>query len=395
VGRRWGRLQWTNNRRSTGAALYPPPFSPLPNDLQAVNGESLVAKQDYIRVMPHHKPITLTYHLLQEDQIATRDHLEFSLLLSQITTAARIVAQELRRAGLGGMLGKTGALNVQQEEVKKLDEFANETLISACEESGLVFGAASEELAGPTHFPLHGRAGAAYAVLIDPLDGSSNTDVNGALGSIFSIFRRRSLQGQGTDADLLRAGRELFAAGYILYGPSTILVYSRGKGVHAFTLDPGVGQFFQTQYQIRMPAHGSVYSTNEGNRRKWQPGAAEFIDRLESDDSPAGKPYSTRYTGCLTADFHRILLEGGVYLYPEVRGADGRYSGKLRLLYEAAPLSYLAQNAGGRGSTGKECILDIQPTSLHQRVGLILGSQAEVHLAEQILGRMEPVESRA
>ncbi len=341
------------------------------------------------------KLISLTYHLLQEDQVATRDHLEFSLLLSQISTAARIISRELRRAGLVDLLGKTGGVNVQQEEVKKLDEFANETFISACEESGLVFGAASEEQAGPTHFPLHGRAGAAYAVLFDPLDGSSNTDVNGALGSIFSIFRRRSLQGQGSDADLLRPGRELFAAGYILYGPSTTLVYSRGTGVHAFTLEPGVGQFFQSNYHIRMPAHGSVYSTNEGNRRRWQPGVAEFIDRLESDDSPAGKPYSTRYTGCLTADFHRILLEGGVYVYPEIRGADSKYSGKLRLLYEANPLSYLAQNAGGRGSTGRECILDVEPVSLHQRVGLILGSQAEVHLAEQIISASEKKAERA
>lgn len=333
------------------------------------------------------KLISLTYHLLQQDQVATQDHLEFSLLLTQITMAARIITQELRRAGLSGMLGKTGATNIQQEEVKKLDEFANETLISACEESGLVFGAASEELDKATHFPLHGRAGAAYAVLFDPLDGSSNTDVNGVLGSIFSIFRRRSLEGPITDEALLRTGRELFAAGYILYGPSTQLVYSRGQEVHAFTLDPGVGQFFQSHYQIRMPAHGAVYSINEGNRRRWQPGIAEFTGRLASDDSPAGRPYATRYTGCLAADFHRILLEGGVYLYPEVRGHDGEYSGKLRLLYEAMPLAYLAHHAGGYGSTGREPILDIQPTSLHQRVALILGSQAEVRLAEQILTR--------
>ncbi|MBI3666549.1 MAG: fructose-1,6-bisphosphatase, partial [Acidobacteria bacterium] len=276
-------------------------------------------------------------------------------------------------------------VNIQQEDVKKLDEFANETLISACEESGLVFGAASEELKGATHFPLHGRSGASYAVLFDPLDGSSNTDVNGALGSIFSIFRRRSLQGPGTDADLLRAGRELFAAGYLLFGPSTMLVYTRGLAVHAFTLDLGVGQFFESHYQIRMPAHGSVYSINEGNRHRWQPGVSELIERLQSDDSPAGKPYSTRYTGCLTADFHRILLEGGIFLYPEVRGADGKYSGKLRLLYEAMPLAYLAHQAGGCSSTGMEPILDIQPGSLHQRVALILGSPAEVHLAEQII----------
>lgn len=340
--------------------------------------------------MPHPKPITLTYHLLQEDQVATRDHLEFSLLLSQITTAARIVVQELRRAGLIGMLGKTGTINIQQEEVKKLDEFANETLIAACEESGLVFGAASEELDGPTHFPLHGRAGAAYAVLVDPLDGSSNTDVNGMLGSIFSIFRRRSLQGQGTDADLLRPGSELFAAGYVLYGPATLLVYSRGKGVHAFTLDPGVGQFFQSAYQIRMPAYGAAYMINEGNWRRWQPGMSEFVDRLKSDDSPSGKPYVSRYSGCLTADFHRILMEGGVYAYPKIQGSDGKYCGKLRLLYEAAPLSYLAQQAGGRGSTGSESILDIAPASLHQRVGLILGSQAEVHMAEQIIAAARP-----
>ncbi len=331
------------------------------------------------------KRISLTYHLLQEDQVATRDHLEFSRLLTQITMAARIITQELRRAGLADMLGRSASVNVQQEEVKKLDEFANETLIGACEESGLVFGAASEELAGAAHFPLHGRSGAAYAVLVDPLDGSSNTDVNGVLGSIFCIFRRPNLAGPATDADLLRPGRELFAAGYILYGPSTMLVYSRGLGVHAFTLDPGVGQFFQSHYQIRMPACGPVYSVNEGNRKRWQPGVAELIARLQTEDSPAGKPYSTRYTGCLTADFHRLLLEGGIFLYPEVRGGDGDYSGKLRLMYEAMPLAYLAHQAGGSGSTGREAILDIVPQSLHQRVGLILGSKAEVHLAEQMI----------
>lgn len=341
------------------------------------------------------KLISLTYHLLQEDQIATKDHLEFSLLMSQISTASRMISRELRRAGLVDLLGKTGDVNVQQEEVKKLDEFANETLISACEESGLVFGAASEEQDGTTHFPLHGRAGAAYAVLFDPLDGSSNTDVNGVLGSIFSIYRRRSLQGQGSDAEIVRPGRVLFAAGYLLYGPSTTLVYSRGRGVHAFVLEPGVGQFFQCNYQIRMPAHGSIYSVNEGNRRKWEPGVAEFIDRLESDDSPAGKPYTTRYTGCLTADFHRILLEGGVYVYPRIRNSEGKYSGKLRLLYEANPLSYIARNAGGRGSDGRQDILDIEPTSLHQRVGLILGSQAEVHLAEQIIAEKEAEQGSA
>jgi len=331
------------------------------------------------------KLISLTYHLLQEDQVATKDHLEFSRLLTQITMAARIIAQELRRAGLGNMLGKTGTTNVQNEEVKKLDEFANETLISACEESGLVFSAASEELEGATHFPLHGRSGANYEVVFDPLDGSSNTDVNGPLGSIFGIFQRRATQAQGTDEDLLRPGRELFAAGYVLYGPSTMLVYSRGAGVHAFTLDPGVGQFFQSHYQIRMPDHGTVYSTNEGNRKRWQPGADEFINQLQSDNSPAGKPYSTRYTGCLTADIHRILLEGGVFLYPEVRGPDGKYSGKLRLLYEAMPLAYLAHQAGGYGSTGREIILDVRPVSLHQRVALIVGSEAEVHLAERAI----------
>lgn len=334
------------------------------------------------------KLTSLTYHLLQEDQIATKDHLEFSRLLTQITMAAGIISQELRRAGLGDLLGKTGTINVQQEEVKKLDQFSNETLIDACAESGLVFGAASEELAGATHFDLYGRSGAAYAVLFDPLDGSSNTDVNGVLGSIFCIFRRQSLKGPGTEADLMRPGREMYAAGYILYGPSTQLVYSRGQGVHAFTLDPGVGQFFQTQQHIRMPAYGSVYAVNEGNRHRWQPGVEEFIDRLESDDSPAGHPYSTRYTGCLTADFHRILLEGGIYIYPELRGRDDSYSGKLRLLYEAAPLAYLAHHAGGAASTGREAILDVQPTLLHQRVALFLGSRAEVHLAEQVLSGM-------
>lgn len=329
------------------------------------------------------KLISLTYHLLQEDQIATKDHLEFSRLLTQITMAARIITQELRRAGLGNLLGKTGTVNVQQEEVKKLDQFANETLIDACEESGLVFSAASEELDDATHFPLHGRSGAAYEVVFDPLDGSSNTDVNGPLGSIFGIFRRRD---QGTDADLLRPGRELFAAGYILYGPSTMLVYSRGAGVHAFTLDPGVGQFFESHYQIRIPPHGRVYSINEGLRHRWQAGVAEFIDFLQSDQSPAGEPYSIRYTGCLVADFHRILLEGGVYLYPAVRGADGQYLGKLRLLYEAIPFAFLAEQAGGRASTGRRAVLDIEPRSLHERVPLIIGSSAEVAMAERVLG---------
>jgi fructose-1,6-bisphosphatase I len=327
------------------------------------------------------KLISLTYHLLQEDQTATREHLEFSRLLTQITMAARIITQELRRAGLGDLLGRTGTTNIQQEEVKKLDQFANDTLIAACEESGLVLSAASEELDTATHFLLHGRSGAAYEVVFDPLDGSSNTEVNGSLGSIFGIFHRRD---EGTDADLLRPGRELFAAGYVLYGPSTILVYSRGAGVHAFTLDPGVGQFFESHYQIRMPPHGRIYSINEGLRRRWRPGIAEYLELLQSDASPAGCPYSTRYSGCLVADFHRILLEGGVFLYPALRQRDGSYAGKLRLLYEAMPLAYLAEQAGGGGSTGAGPILDLRPQSLHQRVPVILGSIAEVRLAEDL-----------
>jgi fructose-1,6-bisphosphatase I len=306
---------------------------------------------------------------------------EFSALLAQIGLAGKMIAQDLRQAGLIDILGATGGTNIQGEAVKKLDERANETFIKAFQYSGLVCALASEEMEKPVHLSEnwpHGK----YMLLFDPLDGSSNTDVNMPMGSIFSVLRYNGKGGLPPESELVRRGTEQVAAGYLMYGSSTMLVFTSGQGVHGFTLAPGIGEYLLTHEGIRVPARGKVYSANEGNYHKWPAGTQRFMDHLKESDKATGRPYTSRYSGCLVADVHRILLGGGVYLYP---GEKDKPEGKLRLLYEANPLAMVVEQAGGRAGTGTERIMEIVPQALHQRVPLLIGSPDDVGTAEAFI----------
>jgi len=328
---------------------------------------------------------TLSHHAL----IAQREHArrtgeqpagDFSELLNQIAVAGKIISAEVNMAGLADILGVAGRVNVQGEEVMKLDDFANATLVEVLRRSGHVCIMASEEIDDPIDVPAPHYPGK-YAIAFDPLDGSSNIDVNVSIGTIFSIHRRRDPYGTpGKVDELLRPGRELAAAGYVIYGSSTMLVYTTGHGVHGFTLDPSVGEFLLSHENIRVPETCGIYSTNEGNRSSWTPATQRFVEHVKAPGSGPLCGMKSRYIGSLVADFHRNLLKGGIFLYP-ADATTGK--GKLRLLYEAAPLAFVAKHAGGYASSGDEAILDIQPDSLHQRVPLIIGNRDAVEMYER------------
>ncbi|MDT8274029.1 MAG: class 1 fructose-bisphosphatase [Desulfomonilia bacterium] len=309
---------------------------------------------------------------------------DFSVILSQIIFAAKVVAAQVAHAGLiEDILGRTGNKNVQGEEVQKLDVYANNMFINALNYVGKVCVMASEEDPDMIMIPEEYPKGE-YVVMFDPLDGSTNIDVNISIGTIFSIYRRvTQTGGDGTLEDCLQPGNKLFGAGYIVYGSSTILVYSTGNGVNGFILDPSVGEFVLAHPNITIPPRGKIYSTNEGNYPYWKPGTCAYIDHLKSEENFLKNPYTSRYVGSLVADFHRNLLKGGIFLYPEDTKDPKKPTGKLRLLYEANPLAFIAEQAGGAASTGYERIMDIQPTALHQRVPLILGSRDDVKEYEE------------
>ncbi|MEN9224759.1 MAG: class 1 fructose-bisphosphatase [Thermostichus sp. DRC_bins_24] len=314
--------------------------------------------------------LTLSRHVLQQFESFTAEAQDFSALLNRIALAGKMIARRLGQSGLiEDALGITGSVNVQGEEQQQMDDYANRAFIRALEQTGLVCRLVSEEMKTPARLPENCSL-SRLALLIDPLDGSSNIDANLTVGSIFSVLRPLENRPETDNEDLLQPGRNQLAAGYILYGPSTQLVYSIGKGVHSFTLDPSLGEFILSQSHIRTPERGSVYSLNEGYFCHWSEGIQNFVRYVHRRDG-----YTSRYSGALVADFHRILLQGGVYLYP---GTDKKPEGKLRLMYEAAPLAFLAEQAGGVATTGTESILDIPPQALHQRVPLIIGSRENV-----------------
>ena len=319
-------------------------------------------------------PITLSRFIIEQQAAHPEATGEFSVLLTQIGLVGKMIAHDLRRAGLNQILGTTGETNIQGEVVKKLDQIANDTFVRVFEHSGLVCVLASEEMEKPLKMV---HEGARYMLLVDPLDGSSNTDVNMPLGAIFSI--RRSRTGQAVEDELLQKGTEQIAAGYVLYGASTMLVFTVGQGVHGFTLEPSIGEYLLSNENIRIPARGKVYSVNEGNYHRWPAGTQRYLDYLKVQDKPTSRPYSGRYSGCLVADVHRILLGGGIYLYP---GEKDKPEGKLRLMYEGNPLAMVVEQAGGKATTGTMRILDVEPKALHQRVPLIIGSAEDVTLAE-------------
>ncbi|MGQ0667871.1 MAG: class 1 fructose-bisphosphatase [Nitrospiraceae bacterium] len=326
-------------------------------------------------------PLTLGRFILQNKASHQGATEEFSSLLTQIGLVGKLIAQELRRAGLLNILGATGETNVQGESVKKLDVIANDTFVKVFEHSGYVCALASEEMERPISIPgnwPHGR----YMLLFDPLDGSSNTDCNMPLGAIFSILKYDRTDRLPTEEELVRKGTEQVAAGYLLYGASTMLVYTVGQGVYGFTLEPGIGEYLLSHEQIRIPEKGKVYAVNEGNYQKWPTGTRKYFDSLKVIDKATGRPYSGRYSGCLVADVHRILLGGGIYLYP---GEVDRPEGKLRLLYEANPLALVVERAGGKATTGTMRILEVEPKKLHQRVPLIIGSRRDVEQADAFI----------
>jgi len=333
--------------------------------------------------------ITVTEHLLLGQQERPAATGSFTRLLSELITGAKLISREVNKAGLADILGLTGDINVQGEMVRKLDEFADRAFVWRMQRSGLLCALATEENADIIEIPEEMPRGS-YVVLFDPLDGSSNIDANATVGTIFSIYRRRDNSRCGTLMNFLRAGSEQVAAGYFLYGSSTMLVYTAGNGVHGFTLDPSVGEFLLSHRDIKTPTVGKVYSVNEANTIYWDERTRAAVDYFKSDGNERGKPYASRYVGSLVADFHRNLLYGGIFMYPADRKDPSKPQGKLRLLYEAAPLAFIAEQAGGAASDGERRILDIRASALHQRVPLYIGSASDVERATAILQGQEP-----
>lgn len=337
---------------------------------------------------------TLTQHLLREVEQHTEGGGKVAAIIAEIATACKGIRAQLAQVGLGPLAGMEGSVNVQGEAVHKLDWFANRVLRDHFAGSGLVCALISEEMEEIAHLDEDcGRA--EHVLCYDPMDGSSNLDVDGAVGTIFSVRRRSGGADHGTAGEVFRPGSEQVAAGYVLYGPACMLVYAAGGSVHGFTLDSAVGEFFLSHPDIRMPEQGREYSSNLSRLDSWAAGFRTFVERHSYGGSE--RMYSLRYIGALVADFHRILLRGGVFFYP---GDDGNPHGKLRLLYEAAPLAYLAAAAGGSATDGERDILDIVPAELHQRTPLVIGSRYEVAaigalLAGESAVRRESASTRA
>jgi fructose-1,6-bisphosphatase I len=314
----------------------------------------------------------LSRFLLEEQRKIPGATGDFTLILEQIAFAAKIISREVNKAGLVNILGKIGSVNYFGEQQQKLDIFANEKMIQALDHTGKICGMASEEVDEVIQIPSKYPKGK-YLVVFDPLDGSSNIDVNISIGTIFGVYKRKSEETEnGCAKDFLQPGRDLVAAGYIIYGSSTMFVYTTGYGVNGFTLDPTVGEFILSHPDLKIPEEGNIYSVNEGYTYRWDIKIREFIEYIKSFEK---RQYTLRYIGSLVSDFHRNLLKGGIFLYP----ADSKNpSGKLRLLYEANPLAFVIKQAGGLATDGKQDILDIIPESLHQKTPLIIGSKYEV-----------------
>jgi fructose-1,6-bisphosphatase I len=311
-------------------------------------------------------------------------------LLRDIGIAAKIVNREVNKAGLVDILGDQGTVNVQGEHQKKLDVFANEQFISALSCGGETCAIASEENETLVHIDSAVSKNAKYVVCMDPLDGSSNIDVNVAIGTIFSIYRRTSFSGPAEERDYLQKGTEQIAAGYVIYGSSTMLVYTTGKGVNGFTLDPSIGEFCLSHPDMMCPKSGTIYSINEGNYVHFPDGVKQYIKYCQMEDKHTHRPYTSRYIGSLVADFHRNLLKGGIFIYPSTLKSP---KGKLRLLYEGNPIAFIIEEAGGRASSGFKRILDLQPKSLHERTPLFVGSTDMVKQAEEFMMKYSPVET--
>ncbi|MBI4549219.1 MAG: class 1 fructose-bisphosphatase [Ignavibacteriae bacterium] len=327
------------------------------------------------------KFMTLERFINEQEQMHPSATGAFSGLLHDLSLAAKLVWREVSKAGLVNILGITDRMNVSGDVVKKLDEFADETVYKAMDHGGHLCVMASEENEDILHIPDNYPTGK-YVLLYDPLDGSSNIDANITIGSIFSVYRRVTESGKGTLEDCLQPGSNQVAAGYIIYGSSTMFVYSTGRGVHGFTLDPSVGEFLLSHESITIPKKGKIYSLNEGNFCNWDEGMKRYVQYLKEQDKATNRPYSLRYIGTMVGDAHRTLLYGGIFAYP---GDKKNPEGKLRLMYECNPMAFIFEQAGGKTSNGKQRILDVQPTSLHQHTPVFLGSEEDVKLCEEFL----------
>jgi fructose-1,6-bisphosphatase I len=310
---------------------------------------------------------------------------DLSRLLSDIGIAAKIINHKVNKAGLQDILGAVGTTNIQGETQMKLDVFADNALLNAVKWGGQVCGVGSEESEKYTAFDTEVNKKSKYVMLFDPLDGSSNIDVNVSIGTIFSIFRRTSSVGDLANInDFLQPGDEQVAAGYVIYGSSTMLVYTTGHGVNGFTLEPSIGEFCLSHENMIIPEDGKIYSINEGNLLSSGAGVQEYVDWCKQTDKKTSRPYTARYIGSLVADFHRNLIKGGIYMYP---GTSSAPNGKLRLMYEANPLAFIVEQAGGKASTGTGRIMEVKPKDLHQRVALFIGSKNMVERVEGLIAK--------
>lgn len=329
------------------------------------------------------KLTTMYRHIIEEERKIPEATGQLSDLLADIALACKVISLEVNRAGLIDILGMTGDTNVQGEEVKKLDVYANDILKNIMKKGGHACALCSEE--EESFVPIeevYNDYSHKYIVHFDPLDGSSNIDANISIGTIFSVYKRITSHGPGEIQDCLQLGLNQVAAGYVVYGSSTIMVYTAGKGVHGFTLDPSVGEFLLSYSDMKIPKKSKTYSVNEGNYSKWSMGMQKYIDYVKQSDKETGRPYSSRYVGSLVADFHRNLLYGGIFIYP---ADEKNKNGKLRLMYEANPLAFIVEQAGGIATDGKNRILEIVPGSLHQRTPLFIGSPEDVTMAMKFL----------
>jgi fructose-1,6-bisphosphatase I len=334
--------------------------------------------------MNKHNVLTLNEFIIERQYEFPYAKGELSRLLSHIGIASKIVNREVNKAGLVDILGEAGINNIQGESQKKLDVFSDEQFISALKASGECCGIATEENQDIIIFDTDLAKEGKYIVTIDPLDGSSNIDVNTSIGTIFAIYRRLSPIGhQAVIEDFLQEGTRQVAAGYIIYGSSTMLVYTTGRGVNGFTLDPSIGEYCLSHPNIITPQKGTIYSINEGNYIKFPSGVKKYLKYCQESDKQTNRPYSSRYIGSLVSDFHRNLLKGGIFLYPS---SESYPEGKLRLLYECNPMSFIAEQAGGKSIDEKgNRILDIKPLSLHQRTPIYVGSRQMVDKAQSMI----------
>ncbi len=337
--------------------------------------------------------ITITQHILKQQRDNPQATGAFTTLLTELIVAAKVISREVNKAGLVDILGSTGEINIQDEQVQKLDVFANRVIIDRMQHIGQLCCMGSEEVADLIEIPSQYPKGN-YILLFDPLDGSSNIDVNVSIGTIFGIYKRQN-EGNQSEVlldEVLQPGIRQVAAGYFIYGSSTIMVYTTGNGtgVHGFTLYPSVGEFLLSHENIKIPEKGKIYSVNEGNYQYWDDKTKALVNYFKEKDKTTGRPYTSRYVGSLVADFHRNLLKGGIFMYPADNKDPKKPHGKLRLMVEANPLAMVVKEAGGYASDGQGPILEIEPKELHQRTPLFIGSKQDVEFAEAFLSGKAP-----